>query len=436
MKQKIISVLKSDLVKVTSKTGIASFVKLVANFIVFKVLAILVGPSGLAVLGQLTNVSSIVQSLGSGGITLGITKYIAEFTDDKAAQQKIINHSLKLTFITSFICTLLVLIFYKFIGAHFFNTDKYNSIILMLGVTLILFGLNNVIIAIINGYSKFKLYVVINIATSIVSLVTTIAFVYYMGVYGALLSFILSPTIVFFITFFLIRKEHWLNFTFLKTKLDPATVKLLGNFSLMAINSAVIGSAAQLVIRSMITKQINIDTAGVWDGTLRLSSAYLLLITTSIQVYYLPTLSYIKDRKLLWKEIIKTEKIIIPITAISFFILFLFKGIIVDILFSKEFFLMKDVLVFQLIGDLIKIAGWIIAYTMYAKAMTKQLIISDIIFSFTYVLFSYILLNVMKGDPKSVYYAYIINYIIYFFAMYWLLKNYTNKPSENIVSQA
>lgn len=427
MRQRIKQALNSELVKVSSKTGLASVVKIAAGFIISKVLAIFIGPSGLAIMGQLNNLGTIIQSLSTGGITLGITKYISEYADDKAAQMKVITTSLKVTIICSSICTVGVLLTYKFLGEYFFETDKYNAVLIVLGATLILYSLNSLIIAVINGLRQFKLYVIINIATSIISLIFTIIFVYYFGVFGALISFVLTPAIVFFIAWYYVRKHGWFHFRFLSLKADNETLKLLGRFSLMALNNAVVGALAQIAIRSLITGKMDINVAGIWDGMNRVSSAYLLLITTSIQVYYLPTLSYIQDRKLLWREILKTEKIIIPLTFGMFVIIFLFRGLIVNILFTKEFYMMKSVFAYQLIGDLIKISAWIISYTMYAKAMTKQLIITDNVFTFMYVLVSYTIMNNTSNGLESVYYAYIINNVIYLLFMYFFMKTYITR---------
>ncbi len=427
MRRKITQALKSDLVKVSSKTGIATGVKLAASFIVSKVLAILVGPSGIAILGQLSNVGNIIQSLSTGGITIGVTKYVSEYSDDRAAQQKIINNALKITFICSAICTIAVLLSYRYLGDCFFHTEKYNSVILILGSTLFLFSFNSLITSIINGFKNFRLYVIINIATSVISLIATIALVYYWGVYGALLAFVLAPAIVFFISWFLVRKELWLNYRFLTEKFDIKSVKLLSRFSMMALNNAFVAAMAQIAIRSFITGKMSIDIAGIWDGMNKLSAAYMLLITTSIQVYYLPTMSYIKERKLLWKEIIKTEKIILPLTLLMFTLIFFTRGILVNLLFSKDFALMKTVFAYQLVGDLIKVATWIISYTMYAKAMTRPLIITDNLFTITYVAISYILLNNFGYGLNSVYFGYIINNAIALVVMYFFMKNYTSK---------
>ena len=88
---------------------------------------------------------------------------------------------------------------------------------------------------------------------------------------------------------------------------------------------------------------------------------------------------------------------------------------------------MKSVFALQLIGDLIKIASWIIAYTMYAKAMVKNLIITDNIFTFFYVGISYLFLTHSNFGLSSVYYAYIINNLVYLVFIYFLMKKYLLK---------
>ena len=410
---KIKGIIKSDLVKVTSQTGISTAVRIGASFIISKVLAIFVGPAGLAVMGQFNNLANILQSLSTGGITVGVTKYISEYADDKPKQIEIINNSIKVVLICSILSTLFVALFYRFLGNYFFKSSAYDTILLVLGLTIVLFSFNSLIAAIVNGFKQFKLFVIINICTSIISLLFTSILAYFFGVQGALISFVLSPAVVFFVSWYLVRKEQWINYNFFKIKTNNKVLKSLSSFALIAINNAVVGAIAQIAIRTFITGQMNLKVAGIWDGMNRLSAAYLLLITTSIQVYYLPTLSYIKDNKLLWKEIIKTEKIVIPITLIMFIVIFFFRSIIINILFTKEFYQMKSVFALQLFGDFIKIISWIIAYTMYAKAMTKNLIITDNVFTFIYVATSYFFLKHTHFGLSSVYYAFILNNTIY-----------------------
>lgn len=93
----------------------------------------------------------------------------------------------------------------------------------------------------------------------------------------------------------------------------------------------------------------------------RISGLYLLFVTTSFSVYYLPKLSEIKTQVLL-KEIIKTYKIITPIIVISLILIFLLKNLVINVLFTKEFYPMKDLFFWQLLGDFFKIMSWILAF--------------------------------------------------------------------------
>ena len=81
IKKIFFSALKNDLIKVFSLTALSTSVKMVTALITTKVVAIIVGPSGVALLGQLTNFVTIILNLASGGINNAITKYIAEYKE-------------------------------------------------------------------------------------------------------------------------------------------------------------------------------------------------------------------------------------------------------------------------------------------------------------------------------------------------------------------
>lgn len=420
MFKKIKALLVSDIVRISSWTGVATFIKIAAQFITSKILAVFVGPAGLAILGQLYNVGTIIQAASSGGIGIGVTKYVSEYANEKELRDKVIKTAFKVTFLCSVVTSVIVILTYRIIGEQVFKTDLYNTIILALGLTLILFSFNTLFTSIINGLKLFRLYIVVNIFTSIINLGITLLFVKLWGVYGALLAFVVSPALLFFVTYLLLIRQPWLNLNFFKFAFDKNILKKLGGFSLVAINNAVVGSIAQILIRTLLINRLSIETAGIWDAVNRLSTAYLFILTTSIQVYYLPTLSAIKDSKLLWKEMLKSEKIILPLVAGMFLIIYLVRSLIVEVLFTPQFALLKEVIALQLAGDLIKIASWILSYTMYAKAMTKQVILTDNIFTFSFIAIAFFSINYFGFN--AIFYAYIINQSIFLIFIFFFLR--------------
>lgn len=68
-------------------------------------------------------------------------------------------------------------------------------------------------------------------------------------------------------------------------------------------------------------------------------------------------------------------QVILPVAIISSILIYLFKEIVVKFLFTDEFMPMLELLTWQLVGDVTKIASWIISFMMLSKAMTGLLLL-------------------------------------------------------------
>jgi PST family polysaccharide transporter len=179
----------------------------------------------------------------------------------------------------------------------------------------------------------------------------------------------------------------------------------------MAITSALTVPASHLIVRNYIGENLSWDDAGYWQGIWYISSMYLMVVTTSLSVYYLPRLSEIQDNSELKKEVFNGYKIIIPIVIVMALLIFLLKEYIILIAFNDKFMPMIELFKWQLIGDVIKIASWLLGMLMLAKAMTKVFIITEILFSINFILLSIFFIN--HFGLVGITYAYSLNYLLY-----------------------
>ena len=76
---------------------------------------------------------------------------------------------------------------------------------------------------------------------------------------------------------------------------------------------------------------------------------------------------------------------------------------------------MKELFLWQVVGDSLKIGSWLLAYLMLSKAMTKLFIVTEIIFSVSLVILTYLFTNVFGFEGVSI--AYLVNYAIYWIVM-------------------
>ena len=180
--------LEIDLVKVFSLTAISTLVKMLTAFVSIKIVASILGPTGVALIGQLNNFASIVMTLAAVGINQGVTKYISENRESKGEVRKFIGTAFKMTLFSSIFFGVNLIIFNKFLSSKILQTNEYGFVFIVFGCVIIFYALNNLLLSIVNGFQQYKKFVIINIINSLIGLFFTVTLVYIWELKGALID--------------------------------------------------------------------------------------------------------------------------------------------------------------------------------------------------------------------------------------------------------
>lgn len=403
-----------NLLKTSALNGVAVLIKTATMFILNKILAVYVGPAGYAAIGQFQNFIQMVTTFAGSAINTAVIKYTAEYHEDETKQRAIWKAAGSSVLIFSFIFSFIILIFQKQLSLYIFQTTAYQSVFTWFAAFLVLFNLNAFFLAILNGKKEVLKLVVANIAGSILSLLVTGFLAVQYHLYGALVALSIYQSIAFFVTLFLCYKANWFRVSYLLGKIEPKIAKNFAAFAFMALVSAICVPLSQMAIRSYLSQEFGLNYAGYWEAMIRLSAAYLMLVTTTLGVYYLPRLAELTHLDEIKKEVYLGYKFIFPLAVVGGLCVYVMRDWIITLLFSHAFMPMRDLFLWQMIGDSLKIGSWILAYLMLSKAMTKLFVITEIIFSTSLILLTYIFTQVFGFEGVSI--AYLINY-----ATYWLV---------------
>lgn len=408
------------LIKTSILNGFAVLIKMLTMLGLNKILAVYVGPSGYAALGQFQNAIQIITTFGSGAINTGVTKYTAEYKDNQCDQHKLWRTSGTIALISSIITSAVVAIFHKKLSVWFLKDENYSSVFIYFSISLIFFVFNSLILAILNGKKEIERYVAINIAGSLFSLLVSAFMIVQFGLYGAIMALAINQSLVFFITLIFCYKLVWCKFKFFFGRVDKKIAINLSKYTVMALTSALTVPVSHMLIREHLGNTLGWSAAGYWEAMWRLSAAYLMFVTTTLSVYYLPRLSELKDVKEIKKEILSGYKIILPVAAGCGLAIYFLRDFITQVLFSKEFMPMRNLFFWQILGDTVKIASWLLGYVLAARAFVKIFILSEILFSLLFFGFVYIFVNIF-GIEGAVF-SHFLNYLIHFIFMFFLLK--------------
>lgn len=369
---------KDGFATVAILNGASSLIKILTSFVTTKVVAALLGPSGIALMGQLTNFLSFLFAFSSGGINGGVVRYIAEYREKSNIIKFYISTSFYITFLFSTFLSVSVFLYSDVLSEKILYSQEYSIVFRITGVFLMLYAFNSILIAIVNGLKDFYKYTLINISSSFLTLIISIVFVLLFNLKGALIGLVVSQCIVIFVTLYFTRKDFWFKINKVFRYYNRKVAIRLLKYSLMAITTAFLVPITQLLIRSYVIKKFSLEEAGIWEGINKVSNMYLVVVTTTLGIYFLPKFSETKNNLELRTQLFKAFKIVFPALCIGCFLIFLLKDLVIDIVFTHEFHSMRELFKYQLLGDIMKIMSWILGTLMVSKAMYKEYIFFEI----------------------------------------------------------
>jgi PST family polysaccharide transporter len=413
------------LIKTSLLNDIAVFIKMLTLLGLNKILAIYVGPSGYAALGQFQNAAQMITTFASGAINTGVTKYTAEYHDDEERQHRVWRTAGTIALIGSLTTTVLVIVFNQSLAGWFLKDETLGSVFIWFAATLVLFVFNTLLLAILNGKKEIQRYVIANIAGSLFALAVTSVMAVQLGLYGALVALAIYQSLTFFATLLLTYKASWFKLRYLVGGIDKQAAKNLAKYTAMALTSAACVPLSHILIRNHLGETLGWDAAGYWEAMWRLSAAYLMLVTTTLSVYYLPKLSELQETAAIKREIIQGYKIILPVAAACGLAIYLLRDFIIRVLFTEDFAPMEALFAWQMVGDTLKIGSWILAYLMLGKAMIKLFIVSEIAFASMFYGLTVVFTKMIGLEGAAL--AHAINYLIYWIVMAVFIMRYLQR---------
>lgn len=388
------------LIKTSLKNSTQVIIKFIISFINIKVIAVLIGPQGMATLGLFQNTLQIGSGISLLGFSNGIIKYMAEYKNNISKQNSLYSTALISSISIASLLGIITLIFGNSISLLIFESTEYSRIIRLSGFHFISSSILTLTSAALNGQKRLKFYIFLNIFLSISGFLICLGAILFNGLKGLMLAQVIAPILATIYAAYLIKYKLKLKLV----KPDWLHIKRLSNFSLMNLTAAVFTPLTLLLVRGIIIQETSLECAGWWEGLNKVSTSYTMLITASFSYYFLPKFTELKSKKNINSEIIKTLKTLIPILILGSTSIFFLKDLIIKILFDSSFNGMKPYFIWQVMGDVFKVIAWIFATFLIAKGRTKSFIISEVLSSLMIVTLAYVLINYGQENNLTLYY--------------------------------
>ncbi|WP_243039782.1 O-antigen translocase [Dyella sedimenti] len=396
--------------------------RLLAGLVIVKLVAWFAGPEGVGKLGQFMSFMSLLAVLAGGGISTGLVKYIAEYRDDAQRLARLLGAALWYVLGASLVMGVLTLLFSRQVAQWLLADARYASLVRVLAAAQLGIALANYVLAVINGFMDVRRLALVQVAGSVLNIALVAWLAQWLHLYGALLALVVGQGLWLAVGLPAWWRSPYFQRAMLRVRFDRDMVGRLAAFSVMTLTAALVSPLVNIAVRDHLAAGLGWRQVGYWQAVSRVSDAYLLFVTSAINVYYLPRLASIADRAALRLELRQAFRVLLPLVTAMALVIYLARRWVTAVLFNADFAPANDLYAPQLAGDVVKIASFVLSYLMLAKAMTRLFVVSECVFAASYLALVYAC-TARLGLAGAVY-AFALNYVLYLAFNLWMARRY------------
>jgi antigen flippase len=379
--------------KSTFLVGGAQVINILISLIKNKVLAMILGPAGIGVMGVFTSITTLVSSISNLGINSSAVKQVAEA--DTAADQPKLAYLYRiirrLLLFSGLFFALLMCIFSKPLALLSFERDykpELVSGIIIISLLVLLDNLSTGERAILQGRRKLRELAIGQVLGALIGAVSGVVIIYFLkfeGIAWYLLSTGLSMYLVYRYQVYVINRrsaadqanaavERTLSAT--ERKGESRTLVKLGLAFLITVLA---GSAVSYAERLLIIRSLDVEGVGIYQSAWSLVNMSFNLVLLAMTADFYPRLvSIASDNKAVNRTVNEQVELALLAALPVLLILYVFSPLLLELLYSASFLSGSALCRWLAISCFFRVLCWPLGYIIIAKGDNRLFIVSSI----------------------------------------------------------
>jgi O-antigen/teichoic acid export membrane protein len=411
-----------ELLKATLKTASGSAGNLLMGVISMKIMAIILGPSGVGLYSLLRQTIEFSKGVGTVGGETALVQGLAS----REGQER--SNYLVTTFWTfvlgTLLMTTLLTVSAPWISLWVFERHDEHTINLVrwLALPVALWVASTYLNGVLNGFRAIGMLALIQAlgaaaATLLAYPVSRLVDVGYASAFIVMVS--APPAVGVLLGAWSALRAGWLGPLFRSPLMSfhPDSLRHFFSIAGTMLFTQILTEGTVLAVRALIVRHGGLAGAGIFAVAWTLSLTYMMLILTSFGTYYLPTLSQTSDpgdRVVLMRRVIRLSTLLMVPLVTSVIVL---KPLVINVLYSGEFVASLEIIRWMLIGDYFKVIAWVIAMPVLAYADMKVFLWMELLWNAGFLTFSALSLFNF-GSVQGIGVSFLLMYVAYL-AFYW-----------------
>lgn len=362
-----------SILKSSSLIGGASILNILIGMVRIKFVAVLLGPTGVGLLGMYAQVTALITTMTGMGIGSSGVRQVAEAVgshdDEKIARTIITLH--RVAWLTGTLGLLVMVVFCVPLSRMTFGSSNYALSIAALGVTLLSGAIAAGQGCIINGTRRIADLAKISVIGALNGTIISIPCFYLWGEAGIVPSLILSALAALATSWWFARRVSvkaialpWRDSFVEARHLLLLGVSFMGGGLIMALSS--------YLIRIVLMRQFDLAVVGIYHAAFNLSGILVGFVLGAMGADYYPRLTAAADDNASVHRMVNDQSQISILLALpGLAAMMVFAPHIINLLYSASFDTAVPVLRWCIMGILGRVFSWPMGYVVLAKGKGK-----------------------------------------------------------------
>jgi PST family polysaccharide transporter len=401
----------------------ASVINILIGLVRTKLVAVLLGPTGIGLVSLYTGLMATASAVSTMGIgTIG-TRQIAQALskDDERALVVLRSAMFWGAMLTASAGALVVWSLRELLAVKVLGAAEHANLVgwLSLGVALSVAGASQG--ALIQGMRRIGDMARLSVYGSVLNTVLGVALLWQWGQAGLVAYVLVGPVSSFVL-------GHWYVSRLPKVAANPVAMKEIAHhwqtllrLGIPFMGAGLVGALVQLWIRVEVGNTLGTESLGHFQAAWAISMQYIGFVLTAMGADYYPRLSgVIHDHKAATRLVNEQTEIALLLSAPVFIAMIGLAPWVIHLLYSDAFAPAVEVLRWQILGDVLKVASWPLGFVILAAGAGKTFFITE---TFALVVMGGLIAKLSGSMGLQITgIAFLICYVLYLPMVYWLAK--------------
>lgn len=348
--------------------------RLVCSFLSIKVTAVMLGPAGLALVAQLAGFISLMQSLLAQGLVTGQSRLAAERPDDPAWRDRVWATSAHLLAGIAAAAALSIAAASGPLAAWLLTDERHRHVLALAGLAVAAAMAVDLLYGALGVTREVGLIGRASVLSIVAGLAVFAPSAWVWGLQGALWASLAAAGLACAVAVMTVaRGSSGVRLRSFIGPFDAAIARRLAGFYPMLVTNAVLPPLGLILARSALADAQGLDTAGLWQAAWRLSEACHSVVIASVAMFFMPAMGErANDLAACRALLLRTLGMATAAAATLAGTVGLLREPLVHIVFARGFDPVVDYLPLQLLGDVLRLAGWILSMGLVALLRTGR----------------------------------------------------------------